>query len=270
MPVALPLIVVSTPAMLHRECVPTLYRRIMNRKIAVVIFSYNEGGKIKSTLSKFPTKRYYDIILMNDGSTDGSIEQIHTLINQLDVTVLSHDTNRGIGRAMKTAFRYVLSNGYEIIIIMAGNDKDNPKEIPRLLKPLLFEGYDFVQGSRFIKGGIYGKMPLYRILSTKMIHPLLFSIIVQKRVTESTNGFRAFKTSILKDKRINWEQDWLDKYELEPYLLYKVYRLGYKVTEVPVTKIYPPKKLGYTKMKPIIGWWSILKPLIFLGLHIKK
>ena len=76
--------------------------------------------------------------------------------------------------------------------------------------------------------------------------------------------------SLLKDERINIDQPWLDTYELEPYLLFKTIRLGYKFTEVFVTKIYPPKKLGYTKMKPLVGWWSILKPVFYLGLGIKK
>jgi len=102
------------------------------------------------------------------------------------------------------------------------------------------------------------------------MHPMLMSIITGKKVTDSTNGFRAFHLSIFKDKRIDISQDWLDKYELEPYLLYKAIKLGYNFKEAAVTKFYPPKKLGYTKMKPIVGWWSILRPLVFLGLGIKK
>ena len=78
------------------------------------------------------------------------------------------------------------------------------------------------------------------------------------------------RLAIFQDKRINLEQSWLDQYELEPYILFKVITLGYKYTESPVVKIYPPRKLGYTKMKPIVGWWSILKPLFYLGLGIKK
>ena len=74
----------------------------------------------------------------------------------------------------------------------------------------------------------------------------------------------------MQDPRINWQQDWLNKYELEPYLLYKVITLGYKHTEVPVTKIYPPKNLGYTKMRAVTGWWSILRPLVYLALGIKE
>jgi len=75
---------------------------------------------------------------------------------------------------------------------------------------------------------------------------------------------------MLNDPRLDLDQRWLNAYELEVYLFFKAIRLGYKVKEVPVTKIYPPHELGYTKMKPITGWWSILRPLVFLGLGLKK
>jgi dolichol-phosphate mannosyltransferase len=99
---------------------------------------------------------------------------------------------------------------------------------------------------------------------------MLFSMFAGKRMTDTTNGFRAIRLSILDDPRINLDQEWLNQYELEPYIFFKSIRLGYKVGEAPVTKIYPPKKLGYTKMKPITGWWSILKPIFVLGFGIKK
>ncbi len=153
---------------------------------------------------------------------------------------------------------------------MAGNDKDNPNEISNVVNPISEDGYDFVQGSRYrAEKGIGGDMPLYRKFATKL-HPMLMSLITGAKVTDSTNGFRAFKLSFLNDKNIDIDQSWLDKYELEPYLLYKAIKLGYRFCEAPVTKIYPSKKLGYTKMKPFIGWWSILKPLFVLGLGIKK
>ncbi len=112
-------------------------------------------------------------------------------------------------------------------------------------------------------------MPFYRKIATRL-HPMMLSAITKTKVTDSTNGFRAFKLSIFDDKNIDIDQRWLDSYELEPYLLYKVIKLGYKFSEAPVTKIYPSQKLGYTKMKPIVGWWSILRPLFFLWLGIKK
>jgi dolichol-phosphate mannosyltransferase len=113
-------------------------------------------------------------------------------------------------------------------------------------------------------------MPFYRRLATRYMHPLLFSLLVGRRFTDTTNGFRAIRLSALADPRIDLDQRWLDQYELEPYVFYKMITLGYRVTEVPVTKIYPPHELGYTKMKPITGWWSILRPLVLLGLRLKR
>ena len=76
--------------------------------------------------------------------------------------------------------------------------------------------------------------------------------------------------SIFNDSRIQIDQEWLNAYELEPYIFFKAIKLGYKVREVPATKIYPPKELGYTTKTPIIGWWSILRPIFLLGLGLKK
>lgn len=155
-------------------------------------------------------------------------------------------------------------------MIQAGNDKDNPLEIPALLDPIRRDDADFVQGSRYLAGGGFGNMPAYRVVGTRVIHPLIASIAARKRITESTNGFRAFRTSLLRDPRIDWRQAWLDRYELEPYLLLKTIRLGYRHTEVPVTKIYPPHQIGYTKMRPVVDWWSIVRPLVYVGLGLRK
>lgn len=235
-------------------------------KILAIAFAYNEGIKIKRTLSKFPSNKNYDLLVMDDGSEDGSLEYI----KEFDVKVISNKRNMGIGASMKTALRYSLSNEYDIVVIVAGNDKDKPTEIPQLIEPIITEGCDLVQGSRYLYGGKFGNMPFYRQIATRYVHPILFSLITGKKITDSTNGFRAIKLSILKDKRIDIEQNWLNKYELEPYLFYKAIKLGYKVKEVPVTKIYPSKELGYTKMKPFTGWWSILRPLLLLGLGLKR
>jgi len=235
-------------------------------KTLAAIFAFNEGEKIKRTISRHPTARDYDLLVMDDGSTDGALESLP----KDGWLHLRNATNQGIGAAMKKVFEYALDKNYDVLVIQAGNDKDEPNEIPRLLDPIRNGQADFVQGSRFLPGGGYGSTPAYRILATRFVHPMLFSAFVGKRVTETTNGFRAFKTEILRDARINWRQQWLDKYELEPYLLFRAIRLGYRHCEVPVTKIYPPRRLGYTKMKPITGWWSIMRPVFYLGLGIKK
>ena len=89
-------------------------------------------------------------------------------------------------------------------------------------------------------------------------------------MTESTNGFRAVHRRVLEDPRLDLSQSWLDEYELEPYLYIRSIQLGWRTLEAPVSKVYPPRSVGQTKMRPITGWWSILKPLVLLGLRLKK
>jgi dolichol-phosphate mannosyltransferase len=234
-------------------------------RVLAATFAYNEGEKIQRTLARHPENRSYDLLVVDDGSTDGALDAVRP-----DVIVLRNPMNRGIGASMKQVFEYVLDRGYDVVVIQAGNDKDNPLEIPALLAPLAADTADFVQGSRYLHGGAFGNMPRYRVLGTRLVHPLVFSIAARKRVTDSTNGFRALRTSILRDPRVDWRQPWLDRYELEPYLMMKAIRLGYRHIEVPVTKIYPRHELGYTKMRPFVDWWSILRPIVYLGLGVKK
>jgi len=78
------------------------------------------------------------------------------------------------------------------------------------------------------------------------------------------------RRAVLTDPRLHLDQAWLDEYELEPYLYLRAIQLGYRTAEVPVTKVYPPKHVGQTKMKPITGWWSILRPILYVGLGVKR
>ena len=235
-------------------------------KVLAVPIAFNEEQKIGSVIDRFNRSDVTEIMVIDDCSTDGTGD----VARGKGVRVVSHAQRRGAGAAIRTAIEYARRHQFDVLVILAGNDKDRPEEIPRLLTPIVEDGYDLVQGSRYLRGGNYGNTPLYRQIATRFIHPLLFSLVTGRWITDSTNGFRAIRLSMCDDPRINLHQDWLDQYELEPYIFYQAIRLGYKVTEVPVTKIYPPKALGYTKMRPIVGWWSILRPLLYLALGIKK
>lgn len=235
-------------------------------KYLVGICTLNEGDKIKRVLERFNDYKCYDVLLIDDGSTDGSLNHIK---EAKSIKKIVNNKSFGAGYGTRQIIDYAKDHGYEAIFFVSGNDKDRAEDIDKL-KKTIEEGYDFVQGSRYLPGGKHGQMPFYRKVSTRWIHPLLFSFISGQWISDSTNGFRAVKTSLCTDQRINLNQTWLDQYELEPYLFYKAIKCGFKVTEVPVTKIYPPKTEGYTKMKPFSGWWSILRPLVFLGLGIKK
>lgn len=236
------------------------------KKYLVGTCAYNEGAKIRRVIEKYNDYASYDVLIIDDGSTDLSLAVIPP---GLPVTVIKNPANRGAGFGVRQILHYARAQGYVAVFFVSGNDKDLPADV-RKLQSAIEEGFDFVQGSRYLPGGGQGRMPFYRKISTRIIHPYLFSILTGKKITDSTNGFRAVRLSMLNDPRINLNQEWLDHYELEPYLFYKAIKCGFRVREVPVTKIYPSKEEGYTKMRPFSGWWSILRPLFYLGLGLRK
>jgi dolichol-phosphate mannosyltransferase len=240
-----------------------MYRGLKLIAIAPVL---NEEKKISEVVRRVPREVVDETLVVDDGSTDRSPQ----VARELGATVISMGRIAGVGAALRAGYRYALEHGYDVAVVMAGNNKDSPEEIPALVDPIADGRADFVQGSRFLKRDAnFGPMPIYRKVATRL-HPLLFSLAARRWVTESTNGFRAVHRRVLEDPRIQLEQPWLDEYELEPYLYLRAIQLGHRTAEVPVTKIYPPKKLGQTKMKPITGWWSILRPLVYIGLGLRK
>jgi len=240
-----------------------MYRGLRVIAMAPVL---NEEKKIGEVVRRTPRDLVDEVLVIDDGCTDASPQ----VARSLGANVLTMGRVAGVGAALRAGYQYAVEHGYDVAVVMAGNNKDSPEEIPALLDPIADGRADFVQGSRFLKREAnFGPMPLYRKVATR-VHPLLFSLAARKYVTESTNGFRAVHRRVLTDPRIDLTQSWLDEYELEPYLYLRTIQAGFRTAEVAVTKVYPPRKLGQTKMKPITGWWSILRPLIYVGLGIRK
>ena len=233
------------------------------KKIILVAAAYNEEGKIGKTVKQAREKAKFldEIVVVNDGSADATEEEAR----RAGATVVSHKVNQGAGAAYRTGYFYGLENGYDIIVEIAGDNQDDPSYIENLINPIIEEGYDYVHGSRY-KLGKKNTQPFFRLATTNA-YSLLFSIIAMKRITDASNGFRAFRVEILRG--INLKQEWLNRYELEPYFLLQVIKKGFKVKEVGAPKYFHDEK-SYSKMIPLLDWWSILRPLFLVTLRIKK
>lgn len=231
-------------------------------KYAVCVFVINEGKKVQKQLKRM--KKYssqIDIVVADGGSTDGSLES--DFLKTVNVRTLLTKTGPGkLSAQMRMAFAYVLSEGYEGVVVVDGNGKDDISAIPNFIK-LLDEGYDHIQGSRFIKGGKAINTPLERLVAVRALHSPMISLAARHRHTDTTNGFRAYSQALLSDKDIAVFRDVFQTYELHYYLAIESARSDkFKLVETPVTREYPAKGKTPTKISPIKGNIHVMGVLI--------
>jgi dolichol-phosphate mannosyltransferase len=231
--------------------------------VAAILPLYNERHAIGGLVRRMPPE-IAETIVVDDGSDDGGPE----LAREAGARVLPHGRRRGVGAAIRTGIERARAGGHWAVVVLAANGKDDPAEAPRLVAALR-NGYDYVQGSRYLAdGGASVNLPRGRELMIRG-YTLVFRLLTGFRLTDVTNGFRAYRLSLLDDPRIRIDQDWLDRYELEYYLHWKAITLGYRVVEVGVSKTYP-KTGGYSKIRRVRDWWSIVRPTVLLWLRLRS
>lgn len=226
---------------------------------ALCVFVLNEGERIRTQLGRMQKlTSQIDIILADGGSNDGAVAP--EFLVQHGVRALL--TKRGPGRLsaqMRMALAYAMERGYEGVVVMDGNNKDDPAAVPAFMQ-LLEAGYDHVQGSRYVPGGQAINTPWSRHLAVKYLHAPLLGLAAGFRYTDTTNGFRAYSRRLLLDERVAPFRDVFSGYELHYYLAIRAARLGFHVCETPVTRAYPPGETP-TKIRGFRGNLAILKTL---------
>lgn len=218
-------------------------------KYCLLIPLFNEGERFESQLKKMVAAGVFDcvdVIICDAGSTDGCTDA--KLLKEYGISALLVRSGKGrYSTDLRMGYDYALARGYEGFITVDGNDKDDTAATPEFIKKL-DEGFDYVQGSRYIKGGKGINTPLIRQLALKIINEPVMTISAGKHLTDTTNGFRAYSKRFLTDGRVLPFREIFFGYELIYYLPVKACRLGFKVVEVPVTRAYPkgevPSKIG--------------------------
>ena len=227
----------------------------------VCVFVINENGKLHKQLAAMREhcRGQIDIVIADGGSTDGSTdcEKLESLgVN----TLLTKHGPGKLGAQMRMAFAWALERGYGGVISMDGNGKDGPDAIPRFIAKL-DEGFDHVQGSRFVPGGVSENLPFSRWLGVKFLHAPLLSLASRRRYTDTTNGFRAYSRRFLEDRRVGVFRNVFPGYELHYYLAIRAARLGFNVCEIPVARRYPAHGTTPTKISPVRGNLRVLSCL---------
>jgi dolichol-phosphate mannosyltransferase len=232
--------------------------------VAVAIPAHNEAGKIGRVLDKLPRDGRFEAIVVDDGSSDGTADEART--HGADV-VLSFDHQQGAGAAIRAAWQCGIDRARPFLALVGGDDQHEPAELVAAMDALSASEVDYVQGSRRMPGGRVVNCWRSRRLANALF-AAAFSALARRRVTDASNGFRIFRTSLLSDSAIDLSQRWLDGYELEPYLLYKAVR-RHRVLEVPVTVVFHPAPPA-GKVNAVRSWLRLLRPVVLLAIGVRR
>lgn len=228
----------------------------------VVIPVINEGARIKNLLDRMMAHKIAevaDIIIVDGGSTDGSLGLDMLKIYNVSGLLVKRGAGK-LSAQLRCAYAFALDKGYVGIITIDGNDKDDPIAIPQFIVALN-QGYDFVQASRFIPGGIAENTPKIRDIAIRFIHAPMLSFFSGFHWTDTTQGFRAYSSKMLLDAKVAPFRDIFSSYELLAYLSYRIPKLGYRCIEIPTVRRYPTTGDVPTKISGIKGNWSVLQVL---------
>lgn len=224
---------------------------------ALVIPVLNEGERFLNQISKiYNLAANIDLIIIDGGSQDGSINE--KILKEKNVnSLLILNDSPGLSSQLRVAYSFCLERNYKGIVTMDGNGKDDPKDIQTFINKL-DNGYDYVQGSRYVKGGVSKNTPIDRVIANRFIHAPLLSISSGYCFTDTTNGFRGYSRSFLRNPNVKPFRDIFRLYELLFYLTLRAGQLKLKICEVPVSRNYPPRSPVPTKIKTFSSKLSVL------------
>ncbi len=191
---------------------------------SIVIPLYNEAKSIKDVIDRIPNHHLYEIIIVDDGSTDNSVEMIKEIENR-DIRIIQHGKNRGYGASILTGFENAVG---DIIVTMDSDGQHNPEEIPQLIIPIINNQADFVVGSRYLGSSNY-KVPLHTRVGENLISLCLWFLYRQK-IRNNQSGFRAFNSKYVKIFRSIRDT----KFGLCTQMIYKAAEHGLRVSEIPI------------------------------------
>jgi len=210
--------------------------------ISVVIPLYNEEHSIKNVIERIPDHSSYEIIVVDDGSTDESVKRIRE-IKDKDIKIIQHEKNQGYGASILTGVKHATG---DIIVTMDSDGQHNPEEISNLIKPIIDNQADFVVGSRYLGSSTY-KIPLYARVGEFFINLCLWFLYHQK-VKNNQGGFRACRNetvNIFKNIKCTGMG-------FTTELLFKAANKSLRIKEIPISLNSREEGISYVKLARIL------------------
>lgn len=219
----------------------------------IVLPTYNEFENLERVYRRIRNVIYSDILVIDDGSTDGTLEVIKFLQNNdKKFNAMIRKTKKGLGDAYRTAYEFAIQNNYEVLIQC---DADGSHEIEKI--PLMVEayqaGYDLVIGSRYVSGGSVAGWSKHRILISR-IGNFYSRLVLGLKTKDNTAGFRLYKVALLRDLNSNIGNAKGYSFQVQMSYLCK----NAKVKELPIK--FVEREFGKSKMTFSIAleaFWQI-------------
>lgn len=228
--------------------------------LSIILPMYNEEYTIGKVLENLPKGKLIETIVVNDHSTDNSLEEIVKVNGNNDIKVLNHKVNKGYGAAIVTGINQARG---KIIVTLDSDGQHNPHDIFTMIKPILDNKADYTIGSRYL-GTYFYKLPVSTRLGEVLIEKLI-QIFFGKRIMNNQNGFRAFNRSVIPIFR-----DF--KYEGYAFCTEQIIRAtlkGFRIKECPI-RVYD-RKFGSSNIiltKLTINLFSCVLQYLLLKLNI--
>ncbi len=226
---------------------------IDNKKIVVVLPAYNAALTIKKTYDEIPFDIVDEVILVDDNSSDKTIEVGHELGIR---HIIKHDKNRGYGGNQKTCYNKALKIGGDIIIMLHPDYQYTPKLIPSMAYLIANNVYQVVLGSRTLgKGALHGGMPLYKYIANRAL-TFFENVMLNQKVAEYHTGYRAFSREVL--ERINYEINSED-FVFDNQMLSQIIYFGYEIAEITCPTRYFEEASSINLSRSITYGLGVLK-----------
>jgi dolichol-phosphate mannosyltransferase len=226
-----------------------LHRKILVMKISIIIPIHNEEAllpEVMKNIRRLPFEK--EIILVDDGSRDGTPEILKKEAQHADTKVLFHGVNQGKGASIRTGLKHVTG---DIVIVQDADMEYNSDEIPKVLEPILKGETEVAYGSRFM--GRINKMRLPNRVANHLL-AWLVTILYGQKITDEATAYKAFKTSVIQSIPLN-----CTRFEFCPEVTAKVLKRGHKIIEIPVT--YTARTFEEGKK---IGWRDFIQAVQIL------